>query len=49
VVAEGVETMEHLTYLSYLKCDYIQGYLVSKPISVEQVTKFFGDWTINDL
>ena len=49
VVAEGVETREHLSYLSYLGCDFIQGYLVSKPVAVERVEVFFGAWTINDL
>ncbi len=49
VVAEGVETREHLSYLSYLGCDFIQGYLVSKPVPVAQVESFFGAWTINDL
>jgi len=49
VVAEGVETREHLSYLTYLGCDFIQGYLISKPVSVEQVTAFFGSWTIHDL
>lgn len=49
VVAEGVENREHLTYLSYLDCDYIQGYLVSKPVPAEQVTEFFGEWTIERL
>ena len=49
VVAEGVESREHLTYLSYLGCDLIQGYLVSKPVAVEKVEDFFGDWTISNL
>ncbi len=49
VVAEGVESREHLTYLSYLGCDFIQGYLVSKPVPVERVLDFFGEWTISDL
>lgn len=49
VVAEGVETMDHLTYLSSLGCDLIQGYLVSKPATSKQVEEFFGDWTISKL
>jgi len=48
VVAEGVESREHLTYLSYLGCDLIQGFLVSRPVAVERVSEFFGEWTIND-
>jgi len=49
VVAEGVETREHLSYLSYLGCDLIQGYLVSKPVAGKQVEAFFGDWSISKL
>lgn len=33
VVAEGVETQEQLAVLSQHKCNYIQGYLKSKPLS----------------
>ncbi|EGU50775.1 putative signal transduction protein [Vibrio orientalis CIP 102891 = ATCC 33934] len=34
VVAEGVETSEQLAVLTQHKCNYIQGYLKSKPLSV---------------
>jgi EAL domain-containing protein (putative c-di-GMP-specific phosphodiesterase class I) len=34
VVAEGVETPEQLAVLSQHKCNYIQGYLKSKPLNV---------------
>ncbi|WP_337031494.1 sensor domain-containing protein [Paenibacillus illinoisensis] len=34
VVAEGVETAEQKTELEELGCDYVQGYLYSKPLSV---------------
>lgn len=33
VVAEGVETQAQLEYLLHHKCDKIQGYLFSKPLS----------------
>ena len=49
VVAEGVEYKEHLSYLSYLGCDYIQGYLISPPVAPDEVERFFKDWNINDL
>lgn len=36
VVAEGVETREQLILLSEAGCDYVQGYLFSKPVSVKE-------------
>ena len=35
VTAEGVETVEQLSQLRVLKCDYGQGYLFSKPLKRE--------------
>jgi diguanylate cyclase (GGDEF)-like protein len=40
VVAEGVENQEKWDLLSELGCDYIQGYLLSKPLSKDQVIPF---------
>jgi len=39
VIAEGVETLEQLEFLRLLKCDEVQGYLFSKPLSVEDFTQ----------
>ena len=36
VIAEGVETEQHKEMLQELHCDVLQGYLISKPIAVEQ-------------
>ncbi len=33
VVAEGVETTEQFSYLKNLQCDYVQGYLLGKPMT----------------
>ncbi|MGE6754670.1 EAL domain-containing protein [Rossellomorea sp. NPDC071047] len=33
IVAEGVETLEQLNFLKQKECDFIQGYLFSKPVS----------------
>jgi diguanylate cyclase (GGDEF)-like protein/PAS domain S-box-containing protein len=38
VIAEGVETEAQLEYLSAWGCDYGQGYLFSKPLSLDQIT-----------
>jgi diguanylate cyclase (GGDEF)-like protein/PAS domain S-box-containing protein len=38
VVAEGVETEEQAKMLRLLRCDELQGYLVSKPVPIEDVT-----------
>lgn len=36
VVAEGVETQEQLDWLSAQKCEQVQGYLLSRPVPIEQ-------------
>ncbi|HVG39272.1 MAG TPA: EAL domain-containing protein, partial [Pyrinomonadaceae bacterium] len=35
VVAEGVETDDQMLHLRKLKCEYVQGYLISRPVDVE--------------
>ncbi len=39
IFAEGIETEAQLAVLKNLGCDYGQGYLMSKPLPVEQVEK----------
>ncbi len=34
--AEGVETREQFDYMKEIGCDYVQGYIVEKPMAVEQ-------------
>ena len=36
IIAEGVETTEQLDFLRSIGCEYIQGYLYSKPLPEEQ-------------
>lgn len=40
-VAEGVETDEQFAYLKRIGCDVIQGYLLGKPMPVEEVDRMF--------
>jgi EAL domain-containing protein (putative c-di-GMP-specific phosphodiesterase class I) len=37
VIAEGIETAEHLKRLRELGCDYGQGYLFSKPVDAAAI------------
>lgn len=42
VIAEGVETYEHLTILRMFQCPYAQGYLFSKPLPAASAIKLLG-------
>jgi EAL domain-containing protein (putative c-di-GMP-specific phosphodiesterase class I) len=41
-VAEGVETEDQAKLLAMLRCDQIQGYLVSKPLPFDEMTAFLS-------
>ncbi|WP_413298821.1 EAL domain-containing protein [Bacillus sp. 1P10SD] len=41
VIAEGVETKEHVYFLLEQKCTEAQGYFFSKPVSTEEFEKFY--------
>ena len=43
VIAEGIETSEQLQFLRDLRCDQIQGYLVSRPVPRESVDALLAD------
>lgn len=45
VIAEGVETIAQARYLRALDCDVIQGYLVSKPLPVDELTRLLRTFT----
>lgn len=40
VVAEGIETEEHIGFLQDIECDYGQGFLFSKPLSPSDLIAF---------
>ena len=40
VIAEGVETEEQRAFLELYGCPVIQGYLFSKPVSLEQFERY---------
>jgi len=42
VIAEGVETTEQSRFLQDEGCDSMQGYLISRPVDVEQATKMLS-------
>jgi two-component system, chemotaxis family, CheB/CheR fusion protein len=42
VVAEGVETEAQLDTLRHLNCDAVQGYLISKPLSADELIEQFA-------
>lgn len=46
VVAEGVETMAQLNILKELHCDFIQGYLLSKPLEHLSFSEFIQNFNI---
>ncbi|HEY7843003.1 MAG TPA: EAL domain-containing protein [Bradyrhizobium sp.] len=42
LVAEGVETLEQLTFLADEGCDAVQGYLIGKPLPIGQYAALVG-------
>jgi diguanylate cyclase len=42
VVAEGVETEAQAKILHVLRCEQMQGYLISKPLSFDDMTAYMG-------
>lgn len=40
MIAEGVEEEQQAKYLRLLRCDQIQGYLVSKPQPFDEMARF---------
>ncbi len=49
MIAEGVETTRQAEYLKSIGCRFMQGYLFSKPMSVEEFEKFIESFTLGDM
>lgn len=49
VIAEGVETAEHLRFLRLLRCDGGQGFLFSKPLSADLFAAFVREKTASPM
>jgi EAL domain-containing protein (putative c-di-GMP-specific phosphodiesterase class I) len=47
VVAEGVETPEQLSYLKSHDCEYVQGFLFSRPVSADEIVRFVRSRTMS--
>ncbi|MHA6260598.1 EAL domain-containing protein [Sporosarcina sp. CAU 1771] len=49
VVAEGVETQEQHDFLATLDCDWVQGYVMSRPVPEEDILRLLkGKWEIEE-
>lgn len=46
VIAEGIETADHLHQLRILGCNYGQGYLFSRPVEAKEAENFLRDQTL---
>ncbi|MGH6921246.1 MAG: EAL domain-containing protein, partial [Geminicoccaceae bacterium] len=42
VIAEGVETEDQLAFLRAHRCDQVQGYLASPPLTAERFVAWLG-------
>ncbi len=47
VIAEGVETEHQLAHLRALECEYMQGYLFSKPLNIKDMEALLGKGRID--
>jgi len=46
LIAEGVETTQHLDYLSGFGCHYYQGYYFSKPLTAKKIVEYVKNHSI---
>jgi EAL domain-containing protein (putative c-di-GMP-specific phosphodiesterase class I) len=48
VVAEGTESEEEVALLRGFGCDYVQGYGISRPLTLDELVAFVSDRSAND-
>jgi EAL domain-containing protein (putative c-di-GMP-specific phosphodiesterase class I)/GGDEF domain-containing protein len=48
VTAEGVESREALAMLQMMGCDLAQGFHIAKPMALETLMAFLGDWAASN-
>ncbi len=48
-IAEGVETPEQLAFLQDAGCDFIQGYIFSRPLSVIDASRLLWQYTLSGI
>ena len=49
VTAEGIETGEQAAQLEKLGCNFLQGYLISRPLPADRCVEFVADWEKKDI
>ena len=49
VTAEGIETREQAAQLEKLGCNFLQGYLISRPLPADRCVEFVADWEKKDI
>ena len=45
--AEGVETLEQLTFLSIEGCDQVQGYYFGRPTPAAEIKRLLEEWQVS--
>ncbi|KQY27329.1 hypothetical protein ASD38_18295 [Caulobacter sp. Root487D2Y] len=48
VTAEGVESRQALAMLQMMGCDLAQGYHIARPMALDKLVVFLGDWQISN-
>ena len=46
VIAEGVETADHLNKLTAWQCDQVQGFYIAKPMPLDKLISWMAEYTV---